>query len=237
MSTWPGHPIIVDIETAPHPCAAEFLGPLNLDAITAAKNLKDPAKIAEDIQRRKADAAAEHAAKLDKAALDWNVSRIVAIGYSTGGDIIAKPCRTEDEERDALASFWMDAKGRDILGYRARTFDVPTLVQRSRLLNVPHRTPNLARFGRGSVIDLFDVLTFDDSRAELVMPRRLKTFCKRFGLVVSDDVDGKDVPALIAEGNWDAVIAHVTSDVRLTIALAQRVGVLASVETFLAEVL
>ena len=53
MSTWPGHPIIVDIETAPHPCAAEFLGPLNLDGITAAKNLKDPAKIAEDIQRRK----------------------------------------------------------------------------------------------------------------------------------------------------------------------------------------
>jgi hypothetical protein len=160
MDDYYKHPIVVDIETAPHPCAPDFLGPLNLDGIQAARNLKDPLKIAADLEQRRAAAQAEHDAKLSRAALDWNVSRIVALGWSTDGDAItAEPCRDEHDEGEALARFWLDAKGRDILGFRVRTFDVPTIVQRSRLLNVPHRTPNLARFGKGSVIDLFDILT------------------------------------------------------------------------------
>lgn len=221
------HPIVADIETAPHACAPEFLEPLNLEGIKAAGNLKDPEKIKADIEKRRADAAVEHATKLGRAALDWNVSRIVALAWSIDGEtVIVKPCANEDEERDALYVFWRDAKGRDILGYRVRTFDVPTLVQRSRLLGVPHRTPNLARYGKGSVIDLFDILTFDDSRAELVMPRKLKTFARRFGLTVNDDIDGASVPQLIADAKWDEVISHVTSDVRLTIELARRIGVL-----------
>jgi hypothetical protein len=58
------------------------------------------------------------------------------------------------------------------------------------------------------------------------MPRRLKTFCKRFGLPVNDAIDGADVPQLIADGRWDDVIAHVRSDVELTIKLANRIGLL-----------
>lgn len=220
------HPIIVDIETAPHPCAAEYVEPLNLDGIKPAGNLKDPAKIAESIAQRKADAIAEHAAKLGRAALDWNLSRIVAIGWSTGGDILVMPASDEFEERGALEAFWKDAKGREILGFSARTFDAPTLIQRSRLLNVEHRPVNLARFGKGSIIDLREILTFDDARYEAVMPRSLKMFCKRFGIPCEDAVSGADIPALVAAGEWDPVIEHVTSDVRLTMALARRIGVL-----------
>lgn len=225
-------PIVVDVETAPHPCAPEFLEPLNLDGIQAAKNLKDPAKIAEDIARRKADAEAEHAAKVDRAALDWNLSRIVALAWSTDHEnIVVMPCANEDDERHALRQFWGDAEGRDVLGFSVRTFDVPTLIQRSRLLGVQYRRVNLARYGKGSVIDLRDELTFDDARYEAVMPRSLKMFCKRFGIACDDSVAGTDIPALVAAGEWDQVITHVTSDVRLTIALARRIGLLTSAQT------
>ena len=220
------HPIIVDIETASHPCAVDFIEPLNLDGIKPAGNLKDPAKIAESIAQRKADAQQEHAAKLQRAALDWNLSRIVALAWSTGDAIVVRPCNTEEEEREALVTFWQEAKGRELLGFAARTFDAPTLIQRSRLLGVEHRPINLARFGKGSIIDLREILTFDDARYEAIMPRSLKMFARRFGLPVDDAVSGADIPALVAAGEWDQVISHVTSDVRLTMALARRIGVL-----------
>lgn len=222
-------PIVVDIETAPHPCATDFLEPLNLDGITAAKNLKDPAKIEEDIRKRRADAEAEHASKLGRAALDWNLSRIVALAWSTDHEtVIVKPCANEDEEADALRAFWKDAEGREVLGFAARTFDAPTLIQRSRLLSVGHRALNLARYGKGSIIDLREILTFDDARYEALMPRSLKMFAKRFGIPCGDDINGADIPQFIADGKWDEVISHVTSDVRLTIALARRIGVLSA---------
>lgn len=226
-------PIILDIETAAHPCAVDFLEPLNLDGITAAKNLKDPEKIAADLKQRRLDATNDYAAKIGRAALDWNVSRIVALAWSmNGGEIVnVRPCANEDEERAALESFWEDSEGRLLLGYRARTFDVPTLIQRSRLLGIPHRDVNLARFGKGSVIDLFDILTFDDTRAEALMPRRLKSFCRRFGIEVADEVNGADIGTLLEAGDWQSVITHVTSDVRITAALARRIGVLAQQET------
>jgi RNase H-like protein len=226
-------PIVLDIETAAHPCAAEFIEPLNLDGIVAAKNLKDPEKVTADLERRRQDATAEHATKMGRAALDWNLSRIVALAWSgdAGDTVIVKPCATEDEERSALAAFWKEAEGRLLLGFCARNFDVPTLIQRSRLLNVPHRDVNLARFGKGSVIDLRDVLTFDDARYEALMTRSLKSFCRRFGLEVTDEIDGRDIAQLVAAGDWDGVISHVTSDVRLTAQLAQRIGILAKHET------
>lgn len=225
-----GSPIVVDIETAPHPCATDYVPPPDLDSIKAAGNLKDPDKIKADIEARKAKAHAEHAESLSRAALDWNLCRIVALGWSCDGGerVTVKPCANEDEEVNALTAFWRDAEGREFLGFSARTFDLPVLIQRSRLLKLKCcRNVNLARYGKGSVIDLRDILTFDDARYEAVMPRSLKMFCKRFGLTVEDEVSGADVPQLIADGKWDAVIAHVTSDVRLTAQLAKRIGVLA----------
>lgn len=221
-------PIIVDIETCAHPCAGDFIEPLDLASIKAAGNLKDPEKIAADIAKRTADAKAEHATKIARAALDWNLSRIVALAWSTdaGETVTVRPCANEEEEALALIAFWDAAEGRRVLGFSVRTFDVPTLIQRSRLLNVAHRDVNLARFGKGSVIDLRDVLTFDDARYESLMPRSLKSFCRRFGLEVTDPINGKDIGQLMAAGDWEGVISHVTSDVKLTAALARRVGVL-----------
>lgn len=221
-------PIIVDIETCPHPCVTDFVPAPDLESIKAAGNLKDPDKIKADIEARKQKAQAEYDEGLKRAALDWNLSRIVALAWSTDGGetVTVKPCQTELEELSALVDFWKHAEGRLLMGFSARTFDLPTLIQRSRLLQVKHRDVNLARFGKGSVIDLREVLTFDDARYEALMPRSLKMFCRRFGIPVDDEVDGAQIPQLVAEGQWDDVIDHVTSDVRLTAALAKRIGVL-----------
>jgi hypothetical protein len=128
--------------------------------------------------------------------------------------------------------FWRTLGNRSLVGFAVRTFDAPTLMQRSRLLGVVHQELSLARFGKDRhVIDIRDVLTFDDARYEAVMPRSLKTFCRRFGIQVDDPIDGKQIPQLVAEGNWDAVMAHITSDVKLTVQLGQRIGVLLQPQT------
>lgn len=223
-------PILVDIETTAHPCAPDFIERTDPASVKAPGNYKKPEAIAAYIEQRKGELEGEYLEAVGKAALDWNLSRIVALAWSTdGGDTVTvKPCANEEEETLALVDFWLHAEGRPLMGFAARTFDVPTLIQRSRLLSVAYRDVNLARFGKGSVIDLREILTFDDARYEALMPRSLKMFCRRFGIPIDDAVNGKDVPQLIAEGDWDAVISHVTSDVRLTAALAKRVGVLTS---------
>jgi hypothetical protein len=225
-------PIILDIETCPHPCAGEFIPAPDLDAIKPAGNVKDPVKVAASLAERKAAAVEDHKASLSRAALDWNLSRIVAFAWidmerPQAGSVVMEG-RDEAEEAEALAEMWKLIGHRPIIGFCARTFDVPTLIQRSRLLGIKPVDVSLARYGRGDVIDLRDLLTFDDARYEALMPRSLKMFCKRFGVPVHDDINGADIPALVAAGDWDSVRAHVRSDVQLTAALAARLGVIAA---------
>lgn len=225
--------IVIDIETVPHECAAAFVPEPDLDAIRPAGNLKDPAKIAEDIEKRRAAALEDRRVALSRAALDWNLSRIVAIGWwhEADAEVQAVTCRDEQDETAALKALWKRAANAEIVGFCARTFDVPTLIQRSRLLRVRPGFVSLSRYGKGTVIDLRDMLTFDDARYEAIMPRSLKTFCRRFGVPVADAIDGAQIPALVEAGRWNDVIAHVVSDVQITHALAVRLGVLQDVAT------
>lgn len=221
--------IAVDIETVGLDLAREFIPAPDLNAITAPSNYKKPDVIAEFIAAKRIEVQAEYEASLSRAALDWNLSRIVAMGWQVpGGDVFSATCRDEQDERSGLEEFWRDCRGRKIVGFAARTFDVPTLIQRSRLLNVSYPRVRIDRFGRGDVMDVRDVLTFDDARYEALMPRSLKVFCKRFGIPCSDEIDGKDIAALVAAGEWAKVEAHVRSDVEITVALAKRVGAIPS---------
>lgn len=225
-------PLVVDIETVPIDLAAEFVPPPDLESIQAAKNLKDPAKIQEDIQKRRAEATATHAQSLGRAGLDFNLARIVAIGWSDGGEVIARTCVNECAEREALEEFWRESAHTSLVGFRIRTFDAPMLMARSRYLEVRYPLLDLGRYSRGGrVTDLWDVLTFglSDYETTCVMPRRLKTYAKRYGLTVNDEVDGKDIAGLVAADDWNAVRSHVTSDVQLTVELARRLGVLRAV--------
>jgi DNA polymerase elongation subunit (family B) len=242
--------IAVDLETAPMDGAAQYVPemepvpPLDLDSIQAAKNLKDPDKIAWDIAKRRSDAIVAHeervqrssaayAEKLGKAALDFNLARIVAISWSDGRVSETLVCECETDEQWALNQFWNATTNATLVGFRIRTFDAPMLMARSRYLGVKYPTLDLGRYGRsGRVVDLWDVLTFglSDYETTSVMPRGLKSYAKRYGLEVEDEIDGKDIPALVQAGDWDAVRAHIESDVRLTVQLAQRLGVMRKVE-------
>lgn len=206
--------VIVDIETAPHPKAADYLEP-----VEPARNLKDPEKIAADVAKRERD-------RSELLALDWNVNRIVAIGCAEGHlDPIVILVHDEQQERIALERMWTLVTARNMVGFCARTFDVPTLIQRSRLLGVSHPRLSLARYGRGDVIDLYDLLTFDDQQRSYAMRRSLRAFAKRFDIPCDDTIDGRDIPGLVADAHWDAIVDHVRSDVVVTRLLAQRIGV------------
>ena len=208
--------IVCDIETSGLPNAADYLEPVTPDA-----RLKDPEKV-------KADIDAKTAARLEKLALDWNVGRIVALGWWTEqhGELYSV-CRDEDAERRALGGFWATARHMTIVGYNVKGFDLKYMIQRSRYLGVPYPLLDLGKYTRKGIVDLFSELTFNDGTYDQgAMRRTLHAFCRRFGLSVDDTVKGADIPSLVAAGDWAAVEAHVRSDVELTVALARRLGVI-----------
>ena len=209
-------PIVMDIETCDLETAADYLSP-----VSAARNLKDPAKIAADIEQRTAD-------RDSKIALDWNVGRIAAMGWWTEADgPIVRLCSTEDQERQAIGGFWHVAKHRTIVGFNIKGFDLRYLIQRSRLLGVPHPMLDLGKYAKSGIEDLFLLLTFGDGTYDQgAMKRTLRAFATRFGIPVTDPIEGADVPGLVKAGAWDQVADHVRADVTLTLALAQRLGVI-----------
>jgi hypothetical protein len=212
-------PIVVDIETCGLPNAADFLEP-----VQAAKNLKDPEKIKADIESRTAE-------RLERLALDWNVGRIAAVAWwteQTGTDV--RLCRDEDDEAAALTDFWEASRHRTLVGFNLKGFDLRFMVQRSRYLRVPHPILDFSKYSRKGVTDLFIDLTFGDGTYDQgAMRRTLKAFCKRFGIACDDAINGSEIPALVAAGQWDQVAAHAKADVELTVALAHRLGVIAEI--------
>lgn len=124
-----------------------------------------------------------------------------------------------------LKEFWVASAHRSIIGFNVKGFDLRYLIQRSRYLGVSYPYVDMGKYSRKGVIDLFQELTFYDGTYDQgCMRRSLKAFCRRFGIPVNDEIDGKDVPALALAGEWDQVEAHVRSDLELTIALARRLG-------------
>src|SRR3990167_4315914 len=90
-------PLVFDLETCGLPNSADFLEPVTPDA-----RLKDPEKIAADIE-------AKTAARLEKVALDWNVGQIAALGWWIEGQgVTACKCRTEADEAVLLGAFWSE---------------------------------------------------------------------------------------------------------------------------------
>jgi hypothetical protein len=221
-------PLVFDIETAPIANAKDFIDPPDLDDIKAPANYKDPEKIAAFIEDAKVKTLADfERACSDKGALDFNLARIVALGWWTERHGIQTAlCRDEQDERQAIGHLWDLGRHRSLVGFRVREFDLPMLIQRSRLLDIPYPVLDLGRYARGtSICDLYDVLTFNDLRQEHLMRRTARAFARRFGIVVDDTVAGAEVPALIVAGDWESVRGHVMSDVTMMVALAQKLRI------------
>jgi len=212
---------ILDLETAPLPNASDYLDP-----VEAAKNLRDPDKIKADIERRQRE-------QVSDCGLDWNLNRIVCAGL-WGEDehptiISATGDSTEREILKEIAAR-LTAPRPQIMGFCIRRFDVPVILQRARYLGVAMPRISLKRYDNPHLIDLYDVLTFDEQPCTSVMRRSLTSFCRRFGIDVADEHRGADVASLVAEGNYDAIEAHCRADVLRVKALAERLGYLKAVE-------
>jgi hypothetical protein len=208
--------LILDLETAPLPNAADYLDP-----VTPAKNLKDPIKIAADIEERERK-------QREDCGLDWNLNRIVCVGlWGTDTEPTVLIARDETDERDILldeVASHLSPMRHTLIGFCIRRFDVPTLLARARYLNVKLPWISLKRWDNPHVTDLYDVLTFDDQPCTSVMKRSLPSFCRRFGIHVDDTHSGADVAALVEAGDWDAVASHCRADLQRTALLAARLG-------------
>lgn len=221
-------PIVFDIETAPLPNVRDFLDPPDLDDIQAPSNYVKQDAIDGYIDRERAKRLADFEKDCtSKAALDFNCARIVALGMWASEKRSVRWMSTETQEASAIAEFWNAAQHRLIAGFCIRSFDLPMLMQRSRYLDIPCPTLDLGRYARGTgVLDLYDLLTFNDLRGENIMPRSAKCFARRFGIPTPDPIDGKDIPSLVAAGEWEKVASHCAADVDMEVALGKRLGVI-----------
>lgn len=203
---------ILDIETIADPAAKACLEPVKAKA-----NLKDPAKIAADIAEKEAERDA-------KMGVDIDTLRIVALGWHDVGH--AEPvillCRTEDEERAALHQFMSTVGLARLVTFYGHQFDLPALWRRALYLGVTAPRLNIDRY-KTPHLDLWWELTY---RGALRTAHSLKFYQQRFGLPSLDKVDGADIAALVEQGDWQAVHDHCLSDVGLTHALANKLGLL-----------
>ena len=205
---------IVDIETV----AADGIA---FEPAQAPANYKDPAKIAAYI-------AEAEAAQRDKAALYPWTARVIALGWCHDGDEVvdSRLANNDSKETTMLRDFWERVSDErtglsSLIGFNHLGFDLPVLVARSLLLGVKAPVVNLDRY-RTPHIDLMQRLTFNGA----IPARSLKWFASRFGLNTDDAFSGALIAQLYEDQNWDAITAHVVSDVTLTRQLAERVGVI-----------
>ena len=207
--------IILDVETITHEDAERWQEP-----IKPAANLRDPAKIAASIAERTADR---------KLGLDPDSNRIVALGYVVVGsnDPVCLICRDEAEEAAALTQFWAEyaapvgQQETRLVTYFGHGFDLPVMMRRSLLLSVKYPALNIDRY-RSPHLDLCHILSFNG----ILKPKSLKFYATRFGLSTLDKIDGGDVEALAKAGDYDAIRDHCLSDIGLTHAIANRLGLL-----------
>lgn len=219
---WPlNDPLVLDIETAPHEQAQDYLDPPEPD-----RRLTDPAKIAASVQEKTAQ-------QLEKCSLDPNVGRIVALGiWDPAGGVQSRVAPTEADEIELLRWLWRKQLWSTLVVFNGVKFDLRWLVRRSQLLGVEYPRLSLARYVPHGVVDLYQELTFGEGHYEQgAMRRTLTAFARRFGVPISDDATtGAEMPALVAQGDWDAIKAHVEDDVRMTAQLAQKLGVIQPTE-------
>ena len=203
--------ILLDIETAPLGDAGLYLEPVEPPA-----NYRDPLKIEEYIRTKQRE-------QLERAALDVDLCRVVAIGSMLPDSETpnVQLALDEKDEAEMLALFFALAESCLFVGFNVLDFDLPVLLRRALYLEVEAPYVALDRYRHPRVLDVLQKLTWNGK----LKYRSQHFYCRRFGLTVEDDeFDGIHVPQLVATGQIDAVIRHVTCDVLQVRALAQRLG-------------
>lgn len=141
---------IFDIETGGDTTRARALMPAFEEGEVKVGNIKDEQKIKEKRAERR---ASYEAAWIDGAALRPETGRVLAIGvlpFESEAPLILHV--HQSDEADVIQSFWdfllttEASTGRPFAGWSIFHFDLPFLVLRSRMLDVP--VPPLLRNGR-----------------------------------------------------------------------------------------
>src|SRR5262245_2013717 len=203
--------ILFDIETVPLNEAAMYLEP-----VEAPSNYKDPLKIEEYVRGKERE-------QLERAALDLDLCRIVAIGslLPDQDEPEVQLAIDEQDEAEMLRQFFLLADAQHFVGFNILDFDLPILLRRALYLGVQAPYIALDRYRHPRVLDLLQVLSYNGK----LKYRSQAFYCKRFRLDVEDYCyDGKDVPQLVARGQIAELKHHVTCDVRQLSALAKRLG-------------
>lgn len=202
--------LVFDIETAPIEGVEQYLG-----HVQAPPNYSKPESIAKYIEEKTAE-------EKDKAALDPDLCRVVAIAFQLQGTTTVQGAvaKTEAEEKALLERFWAfvrkssDPFKVQYAGFNIAGFDLPVLLRRSQFLGVaaPHIRLGRYAYQMPDVFDLQNYLTLD--RHEKFRLRSKDWWIKRLKLQGADDPEtGAHVPMLVATGNWDAVLHHCKQDV------------------------
>jgi len=207
--------VVCDIETL-------AVDGIDIEPVSAPANYTRPEAIADYIAKAEAK-------QRDKAGLYPYTARVIALGWCYEGDETAQVhiANGDAMEREILAEFWGRVWDRrtnaveSLVTFNGRSFDLPVLMVRSRLLGVPYPALNIDRY-RSPHPDILKILTFDGA----LDYRSLTWFARRFGLNTDDAFSGKEIAELHAVGNWDAIKKHCESDVLLTRQLGERIGLL-----------
>ena len=213
--------LVLDIETGALP--ALTLAKL-MPEFSAPKNIKDPAKISEAVE-------AKRTAFFDDAALDALTGRIVAVGVLAVDGANETPAIVHGdgdeaallrETWDTLAAWHESPPSGVMVTYNGHLFDLPFLCRRSMLCGVP--VPAWVRRGRywcDSFVDLREVWQFGDRSAAT---GGLDGLAKAFGLSGKNG-SGKHFAALW-ESDRAAAESYLLNDLKLTAAIARKMGVL-----------
>ena len=188
------------------------------------KGTKDEAKISAQIE-------AKREAQLAAMSLDPYACGVACVAWTTHADAGFVNCFSLDgfNESYMLRLLAKDvAQFRPIIGYNSRTFDMVVLATRARLLGIDWPILETRPFGNTDQIDIYEELTMHGLAEKGSLNRTLHTMAARHGIAINDDVRGHQIGALVAAGEWDKVRHHCANNVRLTVALAQRLGVLAT---------
>jgi len=209
---------VADIETIPNMDVADMIPNPKPHG-----GLKDPVKIAADIERKKAEA-------VDKMGLDPNFARICVIGYArrADGEVSTSDHHleeaTDEAEREMLSAFWEKAKmsGR-IVTFNGAGFDIPFLMRRSWLLGVkPTRTFETVAWkcatGEANHIDVRLVLSGGDMKAKGSMDLYGKL---KLGHGKTDGMDGSQVWDYWQAGRLDEIRDYCKDDCGTTLELLE----------------
>lgn len=234
--------VAFDIETAPLPreILLPQLPPFDRESVKVG-NIKDPALIEAKIK------AAEESHErdfFDKAALSPLTGQVAAIGCAAwqtgepGGSIdtrLSDDLSVQEAERKLIVGFWEKFnaynRGEDdrtlFVGFNIIDFDLPFLVTRSRILDVPV-PPTLFRFENNRFsyssrfIDLR--LLYLAGRKPTTTVSNLDAISRGFGIGEKNG-SGADFAGLLASGDVAKATEYLANDLILTAKLARKMGV------------